>query len=1504
MSSTPCLPPPTNNSDDNDDASVSVGIDLYTSGPTPSHLIRDHNANQPLSSLFPDPQSNLTFDSSTVSTLSDLFSTASIETPHSTLSSRSTKHDGPSFPVTHLNESDVAQATLDDLLTLATRQCAEAYYPLAEAYYLGSPPSRLPDKEKALYWYMKTTTTTNLPVSTIAWAQYRVGLILAKQGEVEKAVVYFELSADHDNRYAQYMLGLHYQHGLFMQQMVDLKQALYWYERAARNGFSDAQVSLGQLILDNLAVLDGERTKWIHLAIHWLDLAAKQNHVKAHVTLGGLYDEGNLIDRNPTLAIHHYEAAIAIDTHSDDVILAHYFVGIHHRLSTPPNHEKAKTHLELASGYGPAQRALGLMYLEQQHTKLAYEWLTKAAMQGDIQAMGLLGQQAERQNSEAVAIQMYQQAAMAGSVAAQLSLGTLLLRLDRRADAFPWFQMASQSKPSTTVGYLRQRNLARLMVARYTFNGWDTIKKNPSWAYQEFLQLSRDQLTEAHFWVAACYDEGIEGVVAQDPSKAFDYYLKSAEGGDIDGQFQVALILANGTHNKQKDPVQAFQWYCKAAERGHATAQYSVGLFYERGLVETNLDLAKMWYERASQQHHTTAMIALAQLLLKQDGDQEALHWLHKAATKDDDKNYTAALRALAGVFEQGKIAVALPDRYHKGWLLLQKAKQDPLAWVDMARYHELGLGVEKSLVKAQQCLLQAEKLGYQKARMALGDLHYRHKMWDEAFDAYDTVAKMHTLLKKPGWNSRLAIARLVLIEGHAKGNQQDIYDWLSTMVHQSGANDVILMEPLELLGICHEFGKGTDKHLPSAMECYKRAISGSTANQMMNWIQERTRFRLVEMYMQSADQYSLAWEQLQITKTHFNVMNHQCKSSRTLARTARFYIGYLLLHWNQLKSRSDEAHAWLTQAADEGDGNAAWELAQLYPESAKQRLEQGVSASHSGCMVSLALLLEGNDRCMELLDRAIELDDNPMALYHYGRLMYDTYLDDPKQHQQHLDLALDYYMKSAAKGNHGAMVRIGQLFDSLEQYDDAQLWFEQCGSEHQLAKIMLIKYQCQGLTSGDHTIQHLQDAVQIWWEQQDTLLDRMDRYTSSQICLFMAQQFSSEQWYKRSMDLSANKEAAYELGKLYESNGDLTGAMDWFRMAAEQWNDAESQYQLGMYHAHGLGNLEEINLVAAQRYLKLAAHQGNAMAKHELGSVMFRHAWHLWHHDQQYQRALKQFEQAAALVPEALVELGHLYHTGFQSHDGGDFCLIVQNYKQAFAYYSEAARQGNAKAALMLGSYYEEGYLNGMENLEEALTWYEKAYQWKCRPLADLAIGKLKHRMAEKLLLVDHQGGLDLQEEAYTWFEAIDDGCAKVMVALYHLKGWGRKRCDPVKGVEMLKQLVKDGDNEAALVELAICYDQGIGVQPDLAHALVYWEQAAQLGDDVVALRRTEEIYRLGLAGSCDPDKADEYGRRADIIECSKRNEREKSFCSTSSSSSSSYASRRSSLDSLNQLY
>ncbi|CAO3621951.1 unnamed protein product [Cunninghamella blakesleeana] len=1696
---------------------MSIGIDMYTTG-TPSNLIKDHLAVQPLSSLFPTdthltnndgPQSTITSlssNSSSFTEISDLFSNISIETPNSTLSSISghTKYNGKgsyfndglsSTLVTPINEDKtptirqendlakqvtVAQSKIysgdqsiitDGFIQLTylaeTQQCVEAYYPLAECYYLGhhDPTSHQPDIQKSFYWFSRLadlppSSKSAIPSSTIAWAQYRIAMMLAKgdngiDPDAEKALYYFLLSADKDNKCAQYMVGLHYQYGLLSNQNPDIKSALYWFNRAACQGFSDAQVSLSQLVLDHLNVFSNNdidsQNKLVHNSIQWLELASKQNNTYAHLYLGGIYDEGELIPKDAKKAMYHYESALSTNDDNisnNQVTLAHYFVGINYRIGKLVNQDnvKAVKHLTKAAlnDYAPAQRAIGLMYLEGiglvKNEKTAFDWITKSAMQGDIQSIGILGQLAEQGRGCKIniesAIHFYSKAASSGSILAKLSLANILLKTGHYTEAYPWYEsvanddltLSTQTNQSThssqlnskttkatyNIGHVKQRNTARLMLAHYKYNGWGGIPIDRSLAYREYKYLSDvENHPEAHYWVGACYEEGIKNqdtdggavLVKRDIKKAFDYYLKCAQSGYVKGEFQVAFMLANGCYQEdnddkskvkmviEKDPTRAFKWYHKAAEHGYATAQYSLGMFYELGLSpipSIQLKEAKLWYERSAKQQNTRAMIALAQLLLQESDEfshKEALKWLQLATKNENDENYTVALRSLASVFEKGNVISVQsdPQRYETALRLLEKAatKKDPLAFVEMARYYEQGLGMKINLHESILCLIQSEKLGYKKAKMAIADLYYRNKMWDKAIESYDPIINSNPILTKPGWTARLNMSKLLLLENIPQDvipvdYFQKIFSWLQTMVGK--AVGLVAIEPLELLGLCFEYGNGVKKDVLIASSMYEKATLISTEE--MNWVQERTRFRLIQIHMQLG-QYKSAWNHLQKATVYLNEMNHLNRESREIGRTIRFFLGYLLLHGEQ--KNIIEAKKWLIQAADEGEGNASLELARISLsendiKTARSRLEQGRESVHSGCMLELALLIEqseeedeedDNNEIIDLLEHAMKLG-NIQATYHRGRLYHLAFLENNLilENAKH---ALHYYSIGAEKEDRSSMIRMGQLYCTLERHQDAKIWFEKVQDEP-ISIIMLAMYQLQ---SDVYKNQSSSSPTSVAFEEFNMLtkkyyenhkkLSKMDCETISTLCFFLGQHYNNNNnnnnnnnkslaqlWYKRAAECNEHKLAMYQLGLIYEENDDYENAKYWFHTAAEKKNYVKAYYKLGLYHAYGVDGLE-INYVAAQKYFGLAQKQGDEESSKELVLVKYKQALDTWNNKKQYQNGLKQLEDLAKYVPEASLKLGDLYHHGFSNdnnHSDGfeqeDICVIRKNYKQASEYYTYAAKNGNSKAAMIIGSFYENGYIGDDEDDEDvknhyhnqefklaslALEWYENAYQKNHGPLSELAIARMKYKMAEILLrnnnLDDVEVALDLQEDAYIWFEtclatssellSLNDNdnnsneedknpfkYAQVMISLYYLNGWGRKEKNPKKGFSMLLELIQEddhsGSNIRAITEVAMCYEQGIYVNQNINQALIYWETAAKL-NDVDALRRIAEIYRLGLTGEYNIEKADHYYNRAEIIEMSRQNECDKSVYSISSnsSSSSSYVSRRASMNSFN---
>ena len=73
-----------------------------------------------------------------------------------------------------------------------------------------------------------------------------------------------------------------------------------------------------------------------------------------------------------------------------------------------------------------------------------------------------------------------------------------------------------------------------------------------------------------------------------------------AESGDVEAQFDLAYMYANGNEVPKNDKT-ALKWYTKAAEQGHNLAQFNLGVKYANGEgVRSNKVKAHMWFNLAA----------------------------------------------------------------------------------------------------------------------------------------------------------------------------------------------------------------------------------------------------------------------------------------------------------------------------------------------------------------------------------------------------------------------------------------------------------------------------------------------------------------------------------------------------------------------------------------------------------------------------------------------------------------------------------------------------------------------------------------------------------------------------------------------------------------------------------------------------------------------------------------------------------------------------------------
>ena len=88
--------------------------------------------------------------------------------------------------------------------------------------------------------------------------------------------------------------------------------------------------------------------------------------------------------------------------------------------------------------------------------------------------------------------------------------------------------------------------------------------------------------------------------VPQDLTAAHDWYLKAAEQGFGDAQFNLAVLYYNG-QGVEMDMNRAARWFTRAAEQGDANAQINLGVMYFEGQgVERDPRAAHMWFTLAA----------------------------------------------------------------------------------------------------------------------------------------------------------------------------------------------------------------------------------------------------------------------------------------------------------------------------------------------------------------------------------------------------------------------------------------------------------------------------------------------------------------------------------------------------------------------------------------------------------------------------------------------------------------------------------------------------------------------------------------------------------------------------------------------------------------------------------------------------------------------------------------------------------------------------------------
>lgn len=155
------------------------------------------------------------------------------------------------------------------------------------------------------------------------------------------------------------------------------------------------------------------------------------------------------------------------------------------------------------------------------------------------------------------------------------------------------------------------------------------------------------------------YSAGRKAYLAGDVVSAMTPLKRAADAGYAPAQSLYGYILDKAAYNEE-----AAQYFRRAAEQGDAEGQYGLGILYASGEgVARDPGAAREWLERAGNQNHGLAVVALSQAFLagrlgfKTDpADTAGLGWVRKAGALDS----IPALTYLAQGYRSG--AFGAPD--------------------------------------------------------------------------------------------------------------------------------------------------------------------------------------------------------------------------------------------------------------------------------------------------------------------------------------------------------------------------------------------------------------------------------------------------------------------------------------------------------------------------------------------------------------------------------------------------------------------------------------------------------------------------------------------------------------------------------------------------------------------------------------------------------------------------------------------------------------------------
>jgi FOG: TPR repeat, SEL1 subfamily len=258
--------------------------------------------------------------------------------------------------------------------------------------------------------------------------------------------------------------------------------------------------------------------------------------------------------------------------------------------------------LAAEQGCAEAQYELAVRYEDEQGVKQdideAAKWYAKAAQQGYVKAMALMGDNG---------LSLHQ-LAREGSKEAQLALGHIYFEGNYKErnykKAVYWYKKAAEKGDKEA-----QYQLATLLK---TGNGVSASEGDSLYWYQKAAENGH---ADAQISLAFIM------IKTKEMEKAFYWFQQSAMSGNAFAQYNVGKMYLSGVGAAQ-DFIRAAEWLEKAALQNDAEAQYWLGTLYDHGHgIARELEKAMYWYQKAAKQGEPNSIEVLKEFFSQETGE-------------------------------------------------------------------------------------------------------------------------------------------------------------------------------------------------------------------------------------------------------------------------------------------------------------------------------------------------------------------------------------------------------------------------------------------------------------------------------------------------------------------------------------------------------------------------------------------------------------------------------------------------------------------------------------------------------------------------------------------------------------------------------------------------------------------------------------------------------------------------------------------------------------------